>query len=265
MSKTKYGIQVDAWAALIPGKGSVSQEVYQHVWKTLNEKLPYLVRQEDVEKPRNVTLVADKLSFDYFLSPLISTTPDQSHKPRPHMLVCNRLTGFTQYAVAVRIARWGDNDLEVSWRILEKDFVQSVIEPGLHVLAIALLGLYLWQLWQISQLFIPGDLGEILKDVGRYISEVLHFLLWATPGVIVAAMFILWVSFIIGRLRRRADGTDRTWLDTYDQYDSRMLALEVSGVIWEALDAQAIAPSDIRELRRRQKSDVARIEGWNDI
>src|SRR5260221_7535799 len=128
MSKTKYGVQVDAWAPLIPGKRDASKEIYKHVWKTINEQLPYMVDQYGVSKPGQLTAIEGDLVFANFLNPFKSR-----EKKRPHMLVTNTLSEFSHYTVAVRIAGWGLNDLEVSWRILEKDVVQTVIEPLLHV------------------------------------------------------------------------------------------------------------------------------------
>src|SRR5712692_7679754 len=104
---TAYGVQSDAWGALIPERASLVSQLEQGVHDRMDAKgLPKLHYGK-----QQVAL-------------------EGSREAREHMIFSQDLGGGGWATVALRIAQRGAQDLEVSWRLFEKNTATSLVQAG---------------------------------------------------------------------------------------------------------------------------------------
>lgn len=94
--KSQYGLQVDAWGALVMGRASLVAEIEELVISNVEER--------GVE---NLTVSKNQVSLD--------------GARQEHVVFERDLSKGGRAAVALRVVQQGDEDMVISWRLFEKN------------------------------------------------------------------------------------------------------------------------------------------------
>ncbi len=101
--KTQYGMQVDAWGAVVEGRASLASQIEFDVKQKV-----FLIG------PKRMLIRKKKLALDGFFG-----------ARQEHVLFIQDLGGGGSATVAFRVARYGNASLELSWRLFEKNVVSE--------------------------------------------------------------------------------------------------------------------------------------------
>jgi hypothetical protein len=205
--KTAYGLQVDAWGALIIGKGALVDE--------LKQLLLAGVQERGLERLR---ITEEKIALDSL------------SEAREHIIFQQDLGQGGLATVALRIARKGKEDLEISWRLFEKN-VRTELFWGLSQGALIYLGL----------IFIGA--GIIMIPFGGMGLCGIPF-----------GLFLLGTGLGWWKL-----GKSKTTASTYQQFDTRSLVQIVDYALMRALASKGVTAQELRVLQRANMSGLGNL------
>ena len=204
------GSQVDAWGAFIPGKASITEELKKKVVEAMQKRglQNFSIRDADM----NLGGVAASMAEN-----------------RQHILFEQGLGRGGTATVALRIAPRGAEDMEISWRLMEKNWASWLIatlgQTGLTIFGI---------LWIILSLaMIPIGIGVCM----------------IIPGIAMLGVAFGWW----GVSRSKSQAT------TYQQFDSRVLAQTVDYCLMVSLEELGVTADELRVLQNAQMGGIGKL------
>ena len=206
--KIAYGLQVDAWGALVMNKGDLADELKEMTISTVEER--------GLEE---LKITEESVSLDG------RSTEDA----RPHVIFQQDLSQGGLATVALRLARKGAQDLEISWRLFEKN-VRTEMAWGLSQGALVFWGL----------VFLgAGILGSVV-GIGLCFLPV---------GLVLLGAGLGWWRL----------GKKKTSASTYQQFDSRGLVQMVDYALMKALSSKGVAAQELRVLQEATISGLGKL------
>jgi len=207
---TSLGRQVDAWGAFIPGRAGLCDE--------LKEKVKASMQNRGI-KDLSITEAGMKAGG--------STIPVGEF--REHIIIEQKLSVGGTATVALRVAPRGTEDLELSWRLMEKNWATWLLatlgQTGLIVIGL------LWIF--ISLILIPIGVGVCML----------------IPGVAMIGVAFGWWG--VNKTKSQAT--------TYEQFDSRVLAQTVDYCLMSALDELGVTAAELRVLQKAQMGGIGQL------
>jgi hypothetical protein len=206
-------IQVDAWSAFVPGRGDLQNRIKEGVAKKVNEHgLSNLEIKEG-----SLDLKRDLLD-QWF----------RSGEPRDYLLFIQHLGKTASAVFALRIAKRGTMDLELSWRLLEGNMAKG-----------------------------------ILKTLGQGTKAYLGIAI-AGAGVITSFigggfMIPLGASMIGSGANGLRNNKYARNLTTEQQLDSRMLAHTVDYCLMSQLEELGVSKDELRVLQESHMEGIGKL------
>ena len=143
-------MQVDAWAAFVPDRGDLIDQIKEGVVKEVEKRgIP------------NLTISTQELGVG-------TTTQALVGEKREHLVFDQKLGGGTAANVALRVAPRGTQDVELSWRLFESNVAKSIFE-GMSQGTIVTIGV-LWTL--LSMALMPIGVGFCTVIIGPIIIGI---------------------------------------------------------------------------------------------
>jgi hypothetical protein len=216
--RSKYGLQVDAWGAFIPDRGYLEIELQDRVTRKMQAKgLGGLAIKREKLK------LGDPVSVG------------GGWEAREHIVFVQNLRNGGKATLALRIAKRGVDDLEISWRLSERNILTAwfrVCGPFFSVLLICLV------------------MGLLLSSTRDTIS-----------GLCVLFFGLL---MMLGVLTRGLSGLGKLLMggptaSTYQQFDTRVLAVTVDHALMLSLEEVGVEPRELRVLRQAQIEGIGRL------
>lgn len=206
------GVQVDAWGAFVPGRGNLIDQLRTGVTEAMRERqLPNLeINTGEMAMSTNTigSFLGEKREYIFF----------------------NQKFGISANAtLALRIARRGAEDLELSWRLLESDPAKSLF-----------LGLS-----QGTLVF----LGIVVAGAGLILSIVGIGLFMLPLGIFMIGSGLGWWGAAKNKSRLTAD----------QMLDARVLTQTVDYCLMKELEKLGVSASELRVLQ------AARLEGIGNL
>ena len=158
-----------------------------------------------------------------------TTTQAVAGEKREHIVFDQKLGGGTVATVALRVAPRGTQDLEISWRLFERNVAKSIF-AGMSQTTIVIIGV-LWTLMSLA--LMPLGVGFCTFIIGPII-----------------------IGFGMGWWGSSKGKTKAT---TYQQLDSRALAQAVDYSLMKTLDDLGISKDEIRVLQAAQMEGIGRL------
>jgi hypothetical protein len=203
---SNFGLQVDAWGALIMGKAGIAAPLEQDIVTNIQAKqLPDL----EVGK-QNVSL-------------------EGAGEAREHVVFQEKLKGGGLATVALRIVPHGAEDLQVSWRLFERN-------PGKQLFS------------GMSQSMLVFW-GAIITAAGVVTSIFGYGLCLIVGGVAMIGMGLGWWGKSRGK----------TTASAYEQFDSRVLAQSVDFALMRSLATLGVAQQELRVLRQSSMTGLGNL------
>ena len=146
---TKYGKQVDAWAALVMDRANLGQVIERDVVKFLQSR-----------GLEGLNIYRDKVSLDGIWG-----------GSQENLIIYQNLGKGMHTTVILYMAEWGANDLEIAWRLFEKNTNMAMIwgmsqatllVVGLGLVALAVLFSFM-QLYVLD--FLTCGLGVVFVTI----------------------------------------------------------------------------------------------------
>jgi hypothetical protein len=161
-AQNAFGVQVDAWGALLMGRGNLASQIEEETIKNVESKG---LEGLKVEK-RDVAL-------------------EGMGEAREHVVFSQSLPRAGVATVAMRVAQKGAEDLELSWRLFETNVIKSAGQAGSQGLLL-LLGIGFIVVGIPLSIFGVGLIGVCLG----VICLLMAFFLWVTSrGKTTASAF----------------------------------------------------------------------------
>ena len=216
--RSKYGLQVDAWGAFIPDRGYLEVELQDRV-----------ARKMQAKGLGGLTIKREKLKLGDPVS------VGGGWEAREHIVFVQNLRNGGKATLALRIAKRGVDDLEISWRLSERNI-----------------------------------LTEWLRACGPFFSVLLIFLvmvllLFSTRDIFSGfCVLIFGLLMMLGVLIRGLSGLVKLLkggptASTYQQFDTRVLAVTVDHALMVSLDEVGVEPREVRVLRQAQIEGIGRL------
>jgi hypothetical protein len=202
--RTRFGLQVDAWGALVMEKAELAEEV---------EKLTI-----EYVKDRELEGLA-----------IAKGSVDLGGGSREYVAIEQNMGGGGRAAALLRIASRG-KDLDISWRLFEKNVTKSVV-------------------WGMSQgtLLVLGTLTSI---VGLGVLPLYGAgLCLLIPGIVMIGASFGW--WRVGR--------SKTTASTVEQFESRALAQMVHWSLMKAMASNGISSAQVQVLQQANTSGLAKL------
>ena len=201
--KTQYGLQVDAWGALVMDRGSLGKEVEAETIQNVRER-----RLEGLAiSPSPVTL-----------------------EGREYVAFEQNLGGGGRVATLLRVTPRA-KDLEISWRLFEKNIATGVLW-GMSQGTLLAVGILL--------IIVGMGVGVLTGGIGCVLT---------CPGVVMMGAGMGW--WLVGRGKSTASTTN--------QYDSRALANTVHWALMRALANQGISDQHLQVLRKTSEPELGKL------
>lgn len=210
--QTQYGVQVDAWGALLMGRGKMGPQVEQETVKNME------ARGLDGLKVKT-----DRVALE------------GGGESRQHTIFSQSLPRGGVATVALRVAQKGAEDLELSWRLFEKNVVGSA-GRGIGLSTLLFLGIG----------FIV--VGIPLSALGVGLIGV------CLGGIFLVIALFVWLT-----------GRGKTMATTYGQFDSRALAQNVDYALMKALGAEGVAAQELRVLQQANMGGLGNLAPFSLI
>lgn len=206
------GLQVDAWGAYVPERGGLAPEIKKQAIEEMDKRgLSWLTIAPNVMLGVGTRLQA------------------LTGEKRSHIIFQQGLAGGTEATVALRVAKRGKSDLELSWRLFESNVARGTF-AGLGQGTLIVLG----GLWILISLFlIPIGVG----------------LCMLIPGMFVIGTALGWWGKNIGKTKATA----------LEQLDSRMLAQSVNFSLMKTLDKLGISSDEVREVLASNMEGIGKL------
>jgi hypothetical protein len=210
--KSSYGLQVDAWGALLPDRASSEGSLLTDVGDALIER----------EIP-NLTVTKEMVVFNETLGlgGLFGGKVSEVVKPREHLVIRQDLGDGGWATVALRVAQRG-KDLEVSWRLFELN----------EKVAAA------WRAAQMS--LIIGGFAVFCIGIPFLVIGI---------GLVMDTIAPLMIAYGTGWWYM---SRNRTTATTFQQFDSRVLAATVDYCLMTQLAKQGVTTHELRIIRGEQ-------------
>jgi hypothetical protein len=205
------GMQVDAWGAFVPDRADLVDQVKEEIVKEVEKRgLP------------NLTISTQDLGIGSSAEAIMG-------EKREHLIFEQKLGGGAVASVALRVAPRGQNDLELSWRLMESNAIKSIAagttQTGLVVFGIA------WTLLSVA--LMPLGVGFCTVIIGP---------------IIIGVGMGWW-----GKDRGKTRAT------TYQQLDSRALAQAVDFSLMRTLETLGVSKDELRTLLAAQMDGIGRL------
>lgn len=229
--KTIFGMQVDAWGAMVMGKGEIAQSVGQQALEIITARglanLKISVGMLDLDKnpdslPHVAPSIWDLPRVGQALG-LWGQTPQAPRKGpgREHVIIQQQLEKGEVATVVLRIAPRGNQDLELSWRLFEKN-------PSREAM------------WGCSQtLLLWFGLGFVGASI----------LLIPFGGMGICGMPI-GLFLVKAGLGWGKSGNEQTTASSYQQFDGRALAQTVDFALMKALANCGVSGKEVKVLHQ---------------
>lgn len=212
------GVQVDAWSAFVPGQGKVIEKLREGVVKAVEARgLPNLeitTGEMAISDSMFGGLIGEKREYTFFQQKFGNSEFLQKYGASANA------------TLALRIAPRGNEDLEISWRLLESNPAKSLF-LGLSQTALVYVG------------GIVALAGLTLTPFGMGFC-VLPFGIW---------MMGIGLGWWKGT-------SQKSRLTTDQMLDSRVLGQTVDFCLMTELDKLGIASSDLRILQAAQMEGI---------
>jgi len=205
--KTAYGLQVDAWGALVIGKGDLADELKRLVVTG--------VQARGLERLR---VSEERVALD------------SSSEARDHVIFRQDVGQGGLVTVALRIAKKGKEDLEISWRLFEKNIRTE-------------------QFWGLSQATLI-TLGLALIGAGIIMIP------FGGMGFCGIPLGLFFLGMGLGWWRL---GKSKTTASTYQQFDSRSLVQIVDYALMRALASKGVTAQELRVLQQANMSGLGNL------
>lgn len=211
-------IQVDAWGALVPGRGALYSQIKEGVRKKVFERqLPNLdISEGTLDMKRDI--------YDQWF---------RSGEPRDYLFFTQNHGKTAISWVALRVAKRGTMDLELSWRLFEGNSAKEIFKNGLAVMK-TIFGLILAGAGLLTSIF---GFGFIVIPIGVAIA----------------------ISGINGLRQNQGDRN----LTPEQQLDSRILAQTVDYCLMTQLEELGVSSDEVRVLQAAQMEGIGRLGNPN--
>jgi hypothetical protein len=207
-------LQVDAWGALVFGAGAAADTIKQKVIEGVE------AAGLGIEQTEEYLAMND---------PLIVLGGQQQ---LPYIVFKQSLGSGSVARLALRIAPRGNNDLELAWRLTERNRTTEFLWLGVSSIE-----------WWFGLIFL---IVGLITGVGIFCFGPLAIYLFGRAAG-------WW-----GAKKRK------TTLSTYAQVQSRMLAVTVDGVLMRALDHVGVEPHQLREALAANTQGIGRLGATRD-
>jgi hypothetical protein len=207
-------IQVDAWSAFVPDRGSLQKGIKEGVIKKVSERgIPKLEIKEGSLDLRK-----------HNLDPWFRTA-----EPRDYLFFVQHLGKTASIVFALRIAKRGMMDLELSWRLFEGNIAMNM-----------------------------------LKTLGS--GSKVYFGIAVAGAAILAAPIMLPVGLGLMLSGSRGLNKNKTArnLTTEQQLDSRILAQTIDFCLMKQLEELGISGDEVRVLEASHMEGIGRLGASED-
>jgi hypothetical protein len=207
-------IQVDAWGAFVPGRGDLFEKIKEGVAKKVSEReLPNLEISEG-----SLDISRDLLDKWF-----------RAGEPRDYLFFVQHLGKTASAMVALRIAKRGTKDLELSWRLLEGNPAKGIFK----------------NVTEGAKIY----LGVTIAGAG-VLTSIFGFGLAAIPiGAALAG------SGIDGLKNNKGARN----LTTEQQLDARILTQTVDYCLMSQLEELGVSSDEVRVLQAAQMEGIGRL------
>ena len=206
------GVQVDAWGAFVPGRGKLIEELRAGVVKDVEKRglsnLEISSGEMAISDSMLGTLVGEKREYTFFQQKFGKATANAT--------------------LALRIAPRGNEDLEISWRLLESNPAMSLF-----------LGLSQTALVWVSISFLL--FGLLLFPVGGFILVAI--------GVWMMGTGLGWWKVTSGKSRLTND----------QMLDARILAQTIDYCLMSQLEQLGVSASELKVLQAAQMEGIGKL------
>lgn len=209
--QTKYGLQVDAWGALLMERAPLRDALEAKVIENMKAR-----------GLQNFEAFRETVSLDSFGA-------------REHVIFEQRLGGGGAATAALRIFPNNQKDLEISWRLFEKNTVKGVGQ-GLGQTTLIVLGIG----------FILVGIPLSLFGVG---------LLGVCIGIGLIGMGLGWWG----------TSRNKTTASAFQQFDSRALAQTLDYALMRALSELGVTTQELRILRQSSAAGMGNLKPTNPL
>jgi hypothetical protein len=207
------GLQVDAWGAFIPDRANLEQDLKQGV-----------VSEVENRGLQDLTITTQELGVGTATQALVG-------EKREHLVFEQKLSGGTIASVALRIAPRGQQDLEISWRLMESNKIMGIF-AGMSQGTLITVGI-IWTL--ISIALMPLGVGFCTVIIGPFLI----------------GMGMGWWGKDRGKTRATS----------YQQLDSRALAQAVDYSLMKTLENLGVSKDELRVLQAAQMNGIGKLGG----
>lgn len=204
--QTQYGLQVDAWGTLIMERAPLRDALEAQVIQNMQER-----------GLENFSFSKETVALDSFGA-------------REHVIFNQGLGSGGKATVAMRIFPRSDKDLEISWRLFEKNTVKGVGQSAGQWLLILL------------------GIGFVL--VGIPLSLVGVGLIGVCMGIGLIGLGMGWW----GTTR------NKTTASAFQQFDSRALAQTLDYALMRALSQLGVSAQELRILRQASTAGMGNLK-----
>ncbi len=205
------GLQVDAWGALVPGRADLAEAIKEA-----------LVKEVENRGLEDLTTSTEDLGVGTAAQALVG-------EKREHLVFEQKLGSGAVASVALRAAPRGQHDLELSWRLMERNLTKSLF-AGMSQGTLVTVGI-LWTLLSLA-----------LTPLGVGFCTIIF-------GPIMIGMGMGWWGQDRGKSRATS----------YQQLDSRALAQAVDYSLMVTLEELGVSSDELRVLEAAQMDGIGKL------